>query len=124
MSNIKRTLIAVALTVVIVPTFFLALYFFPVTAIERAAVAVAYPLAYVLAEAAPGHLRQLSPGGGPDSHTWAITISIVITWLAIVFIACFLALGRMRSNRTPHADARDLPASASDSGTRAGGRER
>jgi hypothetical protein len=28
------------------------------------------------------------------------------------------------SNRTPHADARDVPASASDSGARAGGRER
>jgi len=29
-----------------------------------------------------------------------------------------------RSNTTPHADARDVPASAGDSGARAGGRER
>ena len=29
-----------------------------------------------------------------------------------------------RSNTTPHADARDVPASASGSGARAGGRER
>jgi membrane protein implicated in regulation of membrane protease activity len=31
---------------------------------------------------------------------------------------------RRQSNRTPHADARDVPAHASDSGARAGGRER
>jgi hypothetical protein len=31
---------------------------------------------------------------------------------------------RERSNTTPHADARDVPASAGDSGARAGGRER
>lgn len=29
-----------------------------------------------------------------------------------------------RANRTPHTDARDKPAPASDSGARAGGRER
>jgi hypothetical protein len=32
--------------------------------------------------------------------------------------------GGVRSNTTPHADARDVPASASGSGARAGGRER
>jgi hypothetical protein len=33
-------------------------------------------------------------------------------------------VGPERSNTTPHADARDVPASANDSGARAGGRER
>jgi len=32
--------------------------------------------------------------------------------------------GDVRSNTTPHADARDVPASASSGGARAGGRER
>ena len=33
-------------------------------------------------------------------------------------------IGQERSNTTPHTDARDVPASASDGGARAGGRER
>jgi hypothetical protein len=33
-------------------------------------------------------------------------------------------VGRMKPNPTPHADARDVPASAGGSGVRAGGRER
>jgi hypothetical protein len=36
----------------------------------------------------------------------------------------FEMVHRLPSNTTPHADARDVPAHASDSGARAGGRER
>ena len=35
-----------------------------------------------------------------------------------------LGTGGVRANTTPHTDARDVPAPASDSGARAGGRER
>ena len=125
MSTIKRTLAAAVLAGAIVPALFIALSMFPAPPLERVAVAVAYPVAYVLAEAAPGFMRQLSSGGGPDPHTWAITISIVDTWLAFVFAVCFLGLWRMRSNSTPHADARGATTQTqSPAGARAGERER
>ena len=44
--------------------------------------------------------------------------------LLVMFIIWRYGKWRRQSNRTPHADARDVPAHASDSGARAGGRER
>jgi hypothetical protein len=51
---------------------------------------------------------------------------VLILILAISQAVVILRLRRANepSNTTPHADARDVPESASDSGARAGGRER
>jgi len=63
----------------------------------------------------------------------APTIEAVISYLLLlaagILTIAVLAIWRYwkwrkQSNRTPHADARDVPAPASDSGARAGGRER
>jgi hypothetical protein len=48
----------------------------------------------------------------------------VLGWAITVFAFILFASEKMRPNTTPHADARDVPASAGDSGARAGGRER
>jgi hypothetical protein len=53
------------------------------------------------------------------SHAWLLVSLALVNACAVV--ALFLVL---RSNSTPHADARDVPASAGSSGARAGGRER
>lgn len=59
--------------------------------------------------------------GAPFS--WAEHYGQVLLSGLTVFFAS-LGFQVWRSNSTPHPDARDVPASASDSGARAGGRER
>jgi hypothetical protein len=66
-------------------------------------------------------LRMRNPGNFATEYGIAVG-----SLFAIGFASCllFVLLGRLRSNTTPHTDARDVPASAQASGARAGGRER
>jgi hypothetical protein len=61
-------------------------------------------------------------------HFWQEYAPFAAYLMGLVFVSCMLMArwerSRLRSNSTPHSDARDMPAPASDSGARAGGRER
>ena len=61
----------------------------------------------------------------PKSFATEYAISVASIFV-VGFASCvlFVLLGGLRSNTTPHADARDVPAPAEASGARAGGRER
>lgn len=55
-------------------------------------------------------------------YTWLSSFALGLTCCGVLL--WWLRRGEAPSNTTPHADARDVPASANDSGARAGGRER
>jgi len=98
---------------------------FPGSILGKLFIAVGFPLGSLIFLATPeGFLRELAPQGGPDAIGWAIAIGALITWFTLFFFMWFVAIALMRSNTTPHADARDMPAHTSGNGARAGGRER
>jgi hypothetical protein len=62
-------------------------------------------------------------------HFWLDRLYVWLLMSGFGFVCCavfivWLGLHRAPSNPTPHPDARDMPAPASGSGARAGGRER
>ena len=64
-----------------------------------------------------------------QSRPLAQLVVIALPWLALFVGAFLIFVGLLRqraasSNRTPHADARDVPPSANGGPARAGGRER
>ena len=118
MSTARRISIAAAASAVSVAVIFTLLTVYPIPTISSAFAAVGFPLGEFIFRAAPdSFVRELAPQGGPDAIGWAMALGALLTWLVLLFAVWFVVLGRMRSNSSPHSDARakavlDQPPSA------------
>ena len=97
----------------------------PYPILGRVFVAAGFPLGYLIFEATPSSfIHDLAPSGGPDAIAWAIAIGTLLTWFALFFAVCFIAIGRMRSNSAPHRDGREASHLGQSPSAPARGRER
>ena len=118
MSTARRVSIAAAASAASVAAIFALLTVYPIPTVGAAFAVVGLPLGELIFRAAPNSfVRELAPQGGPDAIGWAMTLGALLTWFALLFAVWFVVLGRMRSNSTPHSDARanavlDQPPSA------------
>ncbi len=105
MSTTKRLLVSGVSAAVLVVAVCGVLVVFPFPPIGRVLVAAGFPLAYVIGALLPHSiLAAVAPEGGPDAVGWIFALSTLITWFAILFTVCFIAIGRMRSNHRIEAD--------------------
>ncbi len=125
MSNIKRVGISGVLAAALLGAVYSLLDVLPYPILGKVFVAVGFPLGFLIFEATPkSFIHGLAPSGGPDAIAWAIAIGTLLTWFAIFFVVCFIAIGRVRSNPAAHPDARGASQFSPPSQSRAGGRER
>jgi hypothetical protein len=125
MSTTGRISIAAAASAAIVGIAFILLAAYPIPAIGRAFLAVGFPLGTLILEFAPDSaIRALAPDGGPDAVAWAIALGTLLTWFVLLFCLLYAALTLMRSNSTPHPDARASSALNQPPSARAGERGR
>ena len=110
----KRATISAAIAVLLVVTMFAVLAAFPFPPLGRIFMAAGFPLGALLLHLMPeSFLHGVVPGGGPDAVGWVFALSTLLTWFIMLFVACFLAMGRMRSNHTVETDARKSSARGS-----------
>ena len=125
MTTAKRALTAVVASAATVAAVFALLAVYPIPAIGALFVGVGLSLAQVIFAAAPdSFVRELAPQGGPDAFGWAAALGAIGTWFVAFFGVWFVVLGRMRSNSTPHTDARATSVLHPSSSARAGERGR
>ena len=121
----KRVCTAVAASAATVAIVFALLAAYPIPAIGGLFVLVGLPLAQVIFAAAPdSFIRELAPKGGPDAFGWAAALGAIGTWFLVLFGVWFFVIGRVRSNSTPHADARSTAPLDQPPSARAGERGR
>jgi len=107
MPTARRISIAAAASAATVALVFGALTIYPMPTIGGVFVVVGFPLGALILHVTPdSFIRELAPSGGPDAVGWAFAIGALIIWFVVFLGVWFAILRHMRSNSTPHTDAR------------------
>jgi hypothetical protein len=125
MFTAKRMSVAAAASAVTVALIFGALTIYPIPIVGGVFVAAGFPLGALILHVTPdSFIRELAPSGGPDAVGWAFGLGALVTWFVVFLGLWFVILRHMRSNSTPHTDARASTVSNQASSARAGERGR
>ena len=125
MSKLRRISTAAVASAATVGLIFGVLTIYPVPIVGGVFAAAGFPLGALIFHLTPDSvIHDIAPSGGPDAVAWAIAFGALVTWFLVFLALWMLVLRRMRSNPTPHVDARDAACQFSRPAARAGGRER